>query len=225
MAKSFNPETVAETISERRKILEIIAVVITGLGTFIFMDILQWRLLYIVVAIVSWTLYILYCRQKNSQILKYWGFRRDNFNKVVLLVLPFGVISLIAFSAVGYSLDTINMTWHIIPILILYPLWGTVQQFLMISLITGNMKDLKGDKMKPRTIMLVTAILFAFVHYPNVWLVGGTFILALFYAYIYLKNRNVFVLGLFHGWLGAIFFYTVVGRDPFLEVFGKYLFF
>jgi uncharacterized protein len=49
----------------------------------------------------------------------------------------------------------------------------------------------------------------------------GTFILALLYGYIYLRSRNLYVLGLFHGWLGALFFYTVVGRDPFAEVFGK----
>lgn len=51
----------------------------------------------------------------------------------------------------------------------------------------------------------------------------GTFLLALFYGYVYLRVRNVFMLGLFHGWLGGLFFYTVVGRDPFLEVFGKWI--
>jgi len=43
----------------------------------------------------------------------------------------------------------------------------------------------------------------------------------LLYGYIYLRSRNVYVLGLFHGWLGGLFFYTVVGRDPFIEIFGK----
>ena len=48
----------------------------------------------------------------------------------------------------------------------------------------------------------------------------GTFLLALFYGMVYLKTRNVWVMGILHGWLGALFFYTVVGRDPFAEVFG-----
>ena len=51
----------------------------------------------------------------------------------------------------------------------------------------------------------------------------GTFVLALLYGYCYLRARNLFVLGLFHGWLGALFFYTVVDRDPFMEVFGRFL--
>jgi uncharacterized protein len=42
-----------------------------------------------------------------------------------------------------------------------------------------------------------------------------------FYHAIQLKERNIYVLGLFHGWLGGFFYYMVLGRDPFLEVFGK----
>ena len=29
-------------------------------------------------------------------------------------------------------------------------------------------------------------------------------------------------MGVFHGWLGAMFYYTVVNRDPFQEVFLKF---
>ncbi|HEU5148393.1 MAG TPA: hypothetical protein VFT90_16820 [Chryseosolibacter sp.] len=61
------------------------------------------------------------------------------------------------------------------------------------------------------------------LHYPFYWLMIGTFLLALFYGYVFLRLRNVYVMGILHGWLGAVFFYTVVGRDPFAEVFGTYL--
>ena len=108
--------------------------------------------------------------------------------------------------------------------LILYPIWGIVQQFLVIAIVAGNLKDLKGTKLSDPFIIAVTAILFGLLHYPFYWLILGTFILALFYGFIYLKARNVFVMGIFHGWLGGLFFYTVVGRDPFEEVFGKFLY-
>lgn len=220
MPTRFDEKSVSQTISERRRILEIVAVVITGVGKFIFMDFLEWRFLYITTAIIAWSIYIFYCKRQNADILKYWGFRTDNLSRVASMVLPFGLISLIAFIVTGHFLNTLNVTWHIVPILIIYPLWGTIQQFLIISLIAGNMKDLKGQEWSNLTIMLATAFMFAVVHYPNVWLIFGTFILALFYTYIFLRNRNVFILGLFHGWLGGIFFYTIVDRDPFLEVFG-----
>ena len=85
----------------------------------------------------------------------------------------------------------------------------------------GNLQDFENQKISKPIIIFLTAMLFGVVHYPYYWLMLGTFVLALFYGFIYLKERNVYVMGLFHGWLGGLFFYTVVNRDPFTEVFGK----
>ena len=93
----------------------------------------------------------------------------------------------------------------------------------MIALTLGNMQDLKSHRLNKLVIILVAAVLFALIHYPYSWLIIGTFILALLYGFIYLKERNLYVLGIFHGWLGGLFYYTVVDRDPFLEMFGKFL--
>ena len=97
-----------------------------------------------------------------------------------------------------------------------------MQQFLTIDLVAGNLNNLKSLKLKKITIIVATATLFSSVHYPSVWLMLGTFILALFYGYVYLKAKNIYVLGLCHGWLGTLFYYTVVNQDPFADVFMKY---
>src|SRR5690606_6770784 len=190
---------------------------------FIFMDWLEWRLPFISMAIIAWVVYVIIRRQQVPGILKYWGFRTDNFMEVSRIVLPFGIIAIVIFFIVGFYLGTINLSWHIIPILILYPIWGAIQQFLVIGLVAGNVKDLKNNKLPDAVIILLTALLFGLLHYPYYWLIAGTFVLALFYGYVYLKARNVYLMGIFHGWLGALFFYSVVGRDPFEEVFGKFL--
>jgi membrane protease YdiL (CAAX protease family) len=209
------------SISNKRRILEISAVVLTAMGKFIFMDYLNWRFPFVAIAIISWITYIIYRSKKQSTILKYWGFRTDNFKSVLKIVLPFGLLAVISFIGVGFYQSTINITWHIIPILILYPLWGTIQQFLLIALTAGNLQDLKGQKLNKGVIILLSALLFGFIHYPYQWLMIATFILGLFYGWIYLREKNLYVLGLFHGWLGGIFYYTVLERDPFLEMFGK----
>jgi membrane protease YdiL (CAAX protease family) len=209
------------SISYKRRVLEITAVVLTAIGKFIFMDWLNWRFAFVAIAILCWVIYIIYRSRKQPGILRYWGFRSDNFKKVVKMILPFGVFSLIAFAGIGFYQGTVNMSWHIIPILVLYPLWGVIQQFLLIALTAGNMQDMKSYRLNKQFIILITAILFALVHYPYTWLMIGTFILALLYGFIYLKERNIYVLGIFHGWLGGLFYYTVVDRDPFLEMFGK----
>lgn len=208
-------------ISNRQRTFEIIGVVLTGFGKFVFMDMLNWKLLFISVAIILWTSYVVYRSARPKGILSYWGFRTDNFGKVALIVLPYGLVFVLLFFAVGYYRDTININWHIIPILILYPTWGIIQQFLVIGLVAGNLQHLQKDKQKKLVIVTLTAVLFGLLHYPYAWLMFGTFILGLLYGFIYLRERNVYVMGMFHGWLGALFFYTVVGRDPFEEVIGK----
>ena len=201
------------------RIVEILAVVLTAAGKFIFMDFLNWRFPYVAIAVVSWTIYILYRKRKTPGILKHWGFRTDNFKKALYNVLPFGIFSVIVFIMIGIWQGSLNITWHILPILVTYPLWGVIQQFLLIALVTGNLRDGKFAMLQNWQIILGAATLFSLVHYPSLWLMLGTFLLALFYGFIYLKERNVYVLGLFHGWLGAIFYYTVVGTDPFEDAF------
>ena len=164
-------------ISTSQRKIEIAAVLLTAAGKFIFMDFLEWKLPFILVSICLWVAYIVGQNKRRPGILYYWGFRTDNFRRAVVLVLPYGIIAVVLFFIVGYYRDTLNLSWHILPVLVLYP------------------------------------------HY---WLILGTFVLALFYGFVYLKYRNLYVMGLFHGWLGALFFYTVIGRDPLAEVFGKF---
>lgn len=209
------------SITDKRRIFEIAAVMVTAIGKFIFMDWLNWRFPFVAIAITCWLIYIIYRSKKQRGILHYWGFRFDNFKKVVKMILPFGLLAIVAFAATGFINGTINITWHIIPILILYPLWGTIQQFLLIALTAGNIQDFEHHQLNKQLTILIAAILFALMHYPYSWLIMGTFILALLYGFIYLKERNIYALGIFHGWLGGIFYYTVVDRDPFLEMFGK----
>src|SRR5688572_26938026 len=127
------------SISNKRRILEISAVILTAIGKFIFMDYLNWRFLFVAVAIISWVSYIIYRNRQQPGITKYWGFRTDNFKTVLKKVFPFGLLAVVTFFGVGFYKGTINFTWHIIPILILYPIWGAIQQFLLIALTAGNL--------------------------------------------------------------------------------------
>ena len=210
-------------ISDKTRVFEIVAVFITALGKFVFMDSLALKLPFILTAIVFWTFYIFYRRNRNPGVTNYWGFRTGNFLKVVQIILPFGVLSLAVFICIGVYQQTINITWHLIPILILYPVWGIIQQFLLIALVAGNLSDFKNPRLSKGIIIVLSALLFGLIHFPYVWLMIGTFILAIFYSLIYLKQRNIYALGIFHGWLAGFFFYTVVNRDPFIETFGRLL--
>ncbi|WP_179008811.1 CPBP family intramembrane glutamic endopeptidase [Winogradskyella forsetii] len=219
----FSSLNLTRPASDKVRILEILAVVITAVSKFVFVDYLNWRLSFVNVTILAWSAYLMYRYKKDKLVLTDWGFRTDNFLAVLKLVLPFSLVSIMSFVMIGYIQGTLNVTWHILPLLITYPIWGTVQQFLTIALVAGNLNHIKSFKLSKPLIILITAILFSVVHYPSLWLILGTFVLALFYGYIYLKAKNIYVLGIVHGWLGALFYYTVVNQDPFADIFMKYL--
>jgi len=200
------------------------AVLLTGIAKFLFMDFLNLKLLYIILAVVLWATYVAVSNRVIPSLLEYWGFRVDNLKQVLAAVLPWALTAVIACILVGVWQNTVNLTWHILPLLVIYPIWGVVQQFLIVSLLAGNLQDLRKYEIPRPVIMLLTALVFGLVHYPYPWLIIGTFLLAILYTHVYLRSRNLWVLGVLHGWLGAIFFYTVVDRDPFVEVLGNLLY-
>ena len=207
-------------IPDSRRIGEIMAVVLTGLGKFVFMDGLNWRLPYILTACLGWLAYILYRRSQSPKLLHYWGFSKMGFWRTFLLLLPFALSLVIVFVLLGNHWGTNRLNWGIVPILLLYPIWGIIQQFLIVGLVGRNLADLSRPQLPLLVVIILTALVFALVHFPFVLLVVATFGLAIVYTSLYLRGHNLLVLGIYHGWLGGFFFYTLLDRDPWQEVFG-----
>lgn len=205
--------------TDKARWFEIAAVALTAAGKFVFMTWLHKRTVFIPVVIIFWLVYVWYQARQHGGILAYWGFRKDNFKRVFLMLLPLALVSVTGFIAYGLWQGTLIAHWHILPILVLYPLWGTIQQFLVVGLVAGNLKDMEGIQVGDSMIILLTASLFSLVHYPHYLLMVGTFFLALVYVWVYLKEKNLFVLGLYHGWLAAFFFFFVLSRDSWMEFF------
>ncbi|WP_342347541.1 CPBP family glutamic-type intramembrane protease [uncultured Nitrospira sp.] len=67
----------------------------------------------------------------------------------------------------------------------------------------------------------IGVILFAVVHFPDVWLMLATGLMACFFIPFYIRDRNLWPLGIYHGWLGRFLYLWVPGRDPWVSVFGK----
>ena len=205
------------SLSNRTRLLEILAVVLTGLGKFLLVDYYHLKFWYVTIACLSWTLYILYRIKADPTLPEYWGFRREGFVSSLKVVLPVAMAAITAFVIIGNANDTLIFNRHLLPILILYPLWATIQQFLIIGIIARNLDDFENKDIPKTVILAVASTIFSVVHYPSIPLMVATLFLAMFYTVLYLKYRNLWVLGLFHGWLGGLFYYFVLGRDPWLE--------
>ena len=214
----FSRMTGISNISDRRRILEIILVIITGLGRILFVNLLGIRYVFLFSAIILWTGYILVSALRDKNLINYWGLSFSNSKTTFKILGIIGIIAFLLILSYGIYYRTLSFNENIILILILYPIWGLIQQFLIMSLFAGNLKDLSSKKIHDVTIILVTSVLFSMVHYPSVPLILATFVMALLYTFLFLKERNILPLGIFHGVLGGMFFYAVLQKDLWFEL-------
>jgi hypothetical protein len=202
-------------INSPRTNLEIILVLLTGVGKLVFVNWLDVKFWFIMVAGAGWLGYLLWSLIANRERMRGWGFQRAGFWASMRLLLVPSLLVVVLCYGYGYYTGNMIVTWRIVPVLILYPLWGVIQQWLVICLFGSNLLAMRLFPMM--VIYLLTATLFGVIHLPSILLVAGTFVLALVYLYVFARYRNIWTLGLLHGWLGGIFYYFALGRDAWLE--------
>ena len=201
--------------SDQRKWFEILAVFITGSMKYIFMDWLELRVFYIVAACTFWFIYILKRIRANNSILQDWGFQRNGFKKTILFALP---VALLIVPGIFFSDNNTSLTWNLIPVLILYPAWGLIQQFLMIGIIAGNLGSIASIRLGKIQVTLLVSFLFALAHYPSWLLMAFTFVMEIVFIIAWLRWNNLWALGLLHGWLGGLFLYLILERNLWNEL-------
>ena len=185
---------------------------------YILTDWLELRVFYISSACLFWTLYIYKRYRSDKLILQHWGFREKHFKQSFLFLLPFSLATIAAIVWYGISFNAIFLNWHVIPIILFYPIWGIVQQFLMTALVAGNLWSISGVKINNPQIIILTSALFAVVHFPSFLLMAFTFFMELLFTSAYFRWRNLWPLGLFHGWVASLLFFFVLDRDLWCEL-------
>lgn len=179
------------------------------------MDWLELRVFYIVAACTFWFIYILKRIRANNSILQDWGFQRNGFKKTILFALP---VALLIVPGIFFSDNNTSLTWNLIPVLILYPAWGLIQQFLMIGIIAGNLGSIASIRLGKIQVTLLVSFLFALAHYPSWLLMAFTFVMEIVFIIAWLRWNNLWALGLLHGWLGGLFLYLILERNLWNEL-------
>ena len=186
------------------------------------MDWLNWRALYIAGICIFWIAFVLIKYKANPTVLEQWGIQKQNLKQSFLFLLPFTLICIAGIGTYGYFFKTFTLNWHIIPIFILYPLWGLIQQFMITGLISGNLTAMNKHRLKNYQITLVTSFLFCLVHYPGGFLMLFTFIMQWVFITAFLRWKNIWTIGLYHGWIATLLLYYVMGRDLWIELFASF---
>lgn len=209
-------------ITDRRRIFEILAVILTGFSKVLFINILKLHAVYILSAIIFWVTYFVYRVFKNRNLIYYWGLSVNNLKQTFKVVSVAGTLAIGAFIVMGFYKNTLLLVWNLVFVLLTYPLWGLVQQFMVMSILANNLRDYRGGQLNYYLVVLITSLTFSVVHFPSIPLIIATFLMAVFYSVVFLKYRNIIPLGIFHGIMGGLFYYLVLGKDTwslFIRIF------
>lgn len=210
------------------QIFEIFGVIMTGI-LFLIMSIFRLnRLIFIIPICLIWFAYFIYSiRKHGNTILKDWGLNFENLRQSMYIPTIVGLVSVCGMCAFNYIFDRqYIMNGHIIVLLLFYPIWGLLQQLLVQVMLAKNIFDLLNKfhvNKNSRYIItiLISALLFGMVHIFNLVLTIGTFCLGLVWTPCYLVNRNIIPLGLYHGWIGAFFYFLILNKDPWAEIISR----
>jgi hypothetical protein len=199
-----------------RRVGEVAAVLLTAALHFVFYDLLDLRGVFIALALVGWTTYVVVHVRRDPGRLAAYGLGRQGLRASAQATAVVLAVGAAACLAIGLVRGTVVVRPTLLLLAALYPLWGLVQEVLVQSMVVRNLEGAA-----PRVaIVLVAGALFGVVHLPHLALAAATALMGAVFAAVFLRTRNVLPLALAHGWLGVLFYAWVLGRDPWREVFG-----
>jgi hypothetical protein len=168
-------------------------------------------------AFCFWIIFIAVRVRRDRNTLERWGFRTDNLLRAALIPIAIFVVAALGFAAYAIARQRFQFPLHVLPLLLIYPLWAVIQQFLVLGIVVGNLAKIDSLKRRPILLVLIGTLVFGGIHLPDPILTVGTTALALLYVPLFLRDRNVLPLGVVHGWIGTLFYLWVLGRDVWAE--------
>jgi membrane protease YdiL (CAAX protease family) len=133
-------------------------------------------------------------RGENARSL---GLGTANFLRAVqLLALPM-LAGAALIVAIGMIADSFHYTSHFRIVLVVLPIWGLIQQYVLQSFVYRRLKFSFAGRGSGVAIV-VTAVLFALAHAPNLMLMSLALVGGLVWTRVYDRAPNLLALGLSH---------------------------
>jgi len=165
----------------------------------------------------GWLGYVLWRWIRSREAARAWGFRIDGFARSLVEATLFAVPAVVLVLAFGHRQGRLPLPPSFWLVACLYPVWGLAQQFALQALLTRNLR-----RVVPRRGFraVAAATLFSAAHFPNTILMALNLVAGVALAWIYERHRNLWSLGIIHGFLGALAYYLVLGQDPGASLIG-----
>jgi len=198
----------------RLAVIELGLVILTGVVHFVFENLFELKLPFMLAAGAFWTVWLAWRLKTVPGLAVAWGIRRDNLASAAIPCAIAGGLGLVGMTAWGFHAGHFPAAATFWIVLLLYPVWGFVQQFLLNALLASNLRRL----LPSWAVVPIAAVLFSAAHAPDLPLMALTLVAGVMWSWIYLARPNLWVLGLSHGILGAVAYYGVLGRDAWATV-------
>ncbi|WP_420455959.1 type II CAAX prenyl endopeptidase Rce1 family protein [Rubrivirga sp.] len=202
---------------DARAVAEIGAVVLTGVG-HLAASRAGVSTLYVPVVVVGWGGYVGARAATEPGFLAELGLTGEHLGRATRDTALLSAGAALAMGAYGLANGSLRAEPSLIPPLLLYPVWGLTQQLLVQGFVTRHL-DAAG--LPAVAVVPVSAATFGSVHLPNLPLAAATTALGGAFAGLYLRDQNVWPLGVAHGALGTLFYVWVLDRDPWAEFTGR----
>ena len=193
------------------------AVALTALFHVVFYDVLHARGIFIVVTILAWSTYFALRFGQAPDSRREYGLTTDGLRSSTIATLVVFLVGSVICMVLALARGGLVLVPSMMIVALLYPIWGLLQQLLVQAMVVRN---LAPHTSRP-VVVVVAAILFGAVHLPDPTLTVATGVLGGVLTVIFLRWRNTWPLGVCHGWLGVLFYYWVLHRDPWLEIITK----
>lgn len=202
---------------DARALAEMGAVALTGVGQLVASE-AGVSNLYVPVVIASWGGYVGARAATEPGFLAGLGLTGEDLGRTARDVAWLSAGAAVGMAAYGAAAGSLRLRPSLVPLLVLYPAWGFAQQTLVQGFVTRHL-DAAG--LPAVAVVPASAAAFGAVHVPNWPLTAATTALGGAFAGLYLRDRNVWPLGVAHGALGALFYTWVLDRDAWAEFIGR----